>query len=78
MSETVFLQVQTIFRNFFRNQTIGLTETTTTEDLDVWDSLNHLALMHEIENHFKIQFSLNEIIGFKNVGEMVNCISNKL
>lgn len=78
MNETVFLQVQTIFRSFFRNQNLDLAGTTTTEDITAWDSLNHLALMNEIENHFKIQFSLNEIIGFKNVGEMVDCIANKL
>lgn len=78
MKEKVFLQVQSIFRTFFKNQSIDLKETTTTEDVDGWDSLTHLELINEIENFFQIQFSLNEIIEFKNVGEMVDCILSKL
>lgn len=78
MKETVFLQVQTIFRTFFKDPSIVLRETTTTEDVTGWDSLTHLELINEIEEFFHIQFSLIEIIEFKNVGEMVDCIVNKL
>lgn len=77
MSETTFLQVQTIFRKFFNDPSIEISELTTTEDIEGWDSLTHLELINEIENHFKIQFSLSEIIEFKNVGELINCILNK-
>lgn len=78
MSETTFLQVQTIFRKFFNDSSIEISESTTTEDVEGWDSLTHLELINEIENYFNIQFSLSEIIEFKNVGELIECIVNKL
>lgn len=78
MNETTFIQVQSIFKKFFHDSSIELSELSTTEDIEGWDSLTHLELINEIEDHFKIQFSLNEIIEFKNVGELIDCIANKL
>lgn len=77
MNEPIFLQVQNIFRKFFNDPSIELSELTTTEDIEGWDSLSHLELINEIENYFNIQFSLNEIIEFENVGELISCIVNK-
>ncbi len=78
MRDELFIQVQTIFRDFFRNQEIELTDTTTTEDIALWDSLTHLELMNEIENNYAIHFTLDEILDFKNVRDMVDCIDQKL
>jgi acyl carrier protein len=77
MRETIFLQVQCIFRAFFRNQEIEITDNTTTDDIALWDSLTHLELMNEIENHYSINFTLDEILDFQNVGNMIDCIQIK-
>ena len=76
--ETTLVQLQTIFRLFFRNQFIELTKETTTDDIDYWDSLTHLELISEIENHFNVHFSLDEVLQFKNVGDMIECLSTKI
>lgn len=70
-------QVQEIFHDQLDDETIILTTETTAEDVDDWDSLTHIMLVVAIEKHFKVKFTSSEILSWKNVGEMINCISGK-
>jgi acyl carrier protein len=49
----------------------------TAEDVEGWDSLNHVRLMVEVERTFKIKLSAAEISRFKNVGDLVQVIEKK-
>lgn len=74
----VLSQVQDIFRDVLDEEEIVLTETTTANDVEEWDSLTHIQLIVAIEKHFKIKFLSKEILSWKNVGEMVDCIASKI
>ncbi|MDC1462611.1 acyl carrier protein [Polaribacter sp.] len=76
-NKEVLNQVQEIFCDQLDDESIVLTTETTAEDVDDWDSLTHIMLVVAIEKHFKIKFTSNEILSWKNVGEMMNCISKK-
>ena len=76
--EEILAQVQDIIRDEFDDDEINVTETTTAADVDDWDSLSHLSLIHEVEGQFGIKFTLGEIQGFKNVGEMIDSIEKYL
>lgn len=78
MNDAIVKEVQEVFRTFFSNQSIQLKAETTVRDIDHWDSLTHLELLHSIEQQFKIQFSFEEILSFANVGEMIKCIEGKI
>jgi acyl carrier protein len=71
------LQVQDIFRDVMENEDIEIMEVTTSNDIDEWDSLAHIQLVVAIEKRFKIKFTAQELVSWKNVGEMIDCILTK-
>ncbi len=71
-------QVNDIFRDVLDNDDVKVTESSTADDVDEWDSLTHIQLVVAVEKHFKIRFTSAEIGGFKNVGEMCEGILRKI
>ena len=39
-----------------------VTPTLTMQEVDSWDSLSHMSLITQLEQHFSIQFTMDEII----------------
>ena len=78
MEKTEILEkVQEIFRDVLDNEDIVLSNDTTADDIDEWDSLSHIQLIVEIEKSLKVKFTSKEISTWKNVGDMICCIINK-
>ena len=71
-------QVQDIFRSILDNEDIVLSDSSTAEDIEEWDSLSHIQLIKAIEKTFSIRFSSREILSWNKVGEMIDCIGEKL
>ena len=57
---------------------IQLNESTTTEEIDGWDSLMHVMLLSAVENEFHIKFNSKDVIDIKTVGEMVDLIEKSV
>ncbi len=74
-------EVQEIFRGVFEDDTIALSETTSSADVEGWDSLMHLNVIIALEKKFAIKFSTAEISGLKddgqNVGTLLRLIASK-
>ena len=75
--EEIILQLNPIFKEVLDNPEISLKPETTSDDVEEWDSLNHIQLIVAIEKHFKIKFTAAEIVDFNNVGEMCEAIRLK-
>lgn len=67
-----------VFRDVFDDEVLVLNENTTADDIEDWDSLEHINLMVAVETAFGIKFNMGEVNSFKNVGAMVDSIQNKL
>lgn len=72
--EKVFETLNEIFRDVFDDESIVVTETTTSADIDDWDSLEHINLVAAIEQEFGMKFTMGQVVSMKDVGEMVDII----
>lgn len=76
--EEVFERLNEVFRDIFDDDSIVVTEETTSNDIEDWDSLEHINLVVAVEQEFGMKFNMNEVTTMKNVGEMVDIILSRV
>ncbi len=74
----ILKQMEEIFKDVLDLEELELTEDTTADDIDEWDSLSHIQLIVAIEKGFNIKLTAREVKELADVGEMVSCIQSKL
>lgn len=73
----ILQKVNEIFRDVFDDDSLVIVESTTAEDIEDWDSLTHITLISEIEEAFSMRFSMKDVLGMKNVGEMLDILEKR-
>lgn len=76
--QEILAKMQDIFRDVLDNDDIVLTEETTAQDIEEWNSLTQVQLITAIEQSFNIRFSLMEMMNWTRVGEIAEGIMGKL
>lgn len=71
-------KMEEIFTDVMDLKDIKLKDETSADDIEEWDSLSHIQIIVAIEKTFGIKFYSQEMITWKNVGDMVDCIQKKL
>ena len=75
---TDFEKLQEIFREVFDDPDMVITRELCADDVDDWDSLAQMNLVANAETKFGIQFVLDDLLSWKNVGDFYDCIESKL
>ena len=75
--EEIMQKLNAIFQDIFDDDSIVVTESTTADDIDEWDSLEHINLVDTVEKEFGMKFRMQEVSGMKNVGEMAEIIAQR-
>ena len=75
--EEIYERLNNVFRDVFDDESIIVSESTTADDIEDWDSLEHIKLVVAVENEFGMKFNMNEVTTMKNVGDMVNIIAER-
>ncbi len=76
--EEIFERLNGVFRDVFDDDSITVNEDTTADDIEDWDSLNHITLIDAVESEFGMRFTMGEVSGMKNVGEMAQIIAQRM
>ena len=69
--EEVYETLNGVFQDVFDDESIVVNDDTTSEDVDGWDSLEHINLIAAVEQEFGVKFNMGQVVSMKNVGEMV-------
>ncbi|MCH5195832.1 MAG: acyl carrier protein [Oscillospiraceae bacterium] len=75
--EEITVKLTDVFRNVFDDEKIELSDSTTADDIEAWDSLEHISLIAAVEKAFKMRFTMREVSGMKNVGEMIDILMQR-
>ncbi len=77
-SRDLLLEIQDIMRDVFDVDDLVISESTTAEDVEEWDSLSHIRLIVALEREFGFKFKNSEIESLKNVGDLMTLIQSKV
>lgn len=76
--EEVFARLNEVFRDVFDDEDITVTDETTADDIEEWDSLEHINLLAAVEQEFGMKFTMGQVVSMKNVGEMADIIISRI
>ena len=77
-TDEILASLTEIFQDVLDDDELVLSAATTAQDVENWDSLNHVRLMLTVERKFAVKFSAAEIGRLKNVGDLVALIQSRL
>jgi len=72
--EEVYERLNKVFQDVFDDETIEVQDDTTADDIDEWDSFEHINLVVAVEEEFSFKIPMGKVVTMKNVGEMVDII----
>jgi acyl carrier protein len=75
--DEILKQVTDIFRDIFDDQELVVGDKTSAVDIPEWDSLIQIEILCAHEAHFGLKFGMREVLGMKNVGEMISIIQDR-
>ncbi|MBR1592553.1 MAG: acyl carrier protein [Ruminococcus sp.] len=73
----VITRLSEVFRDVFDDEDITVSGSTTSADIEDWDSIEHINLIGAVEEEFGMRFKMKEVSGMKNVGEMIDIICER-
>jgi len=73
----IYTRLTEIFRRVLGDESIVLTPSSSADDIEAWDSLNHTYLLAEIEKSFGVKFRATEMEVLKNVGQLAALLQKR-
>lgn len=70
----ILAAIQEIVESVLGVPDLGMTEETTAQDVDGWDSLTHVQIIVGVEQHYGIRFSFSEVAQLEDAGSLIDAI----
>jgi acyl carrier protein len=74
----VYEQVRTLAADVFQVAPEQISEASTPEQIEGWDSVQHLNLILALETQFNVEFEPEEIEQMKSIGNFASLVETKL
>ncbi|MBC7430410.1 MAG: acyl carrier protein [Bacteriovorax sp.] len=71
-------KLQKIFSDILEINPEQVTERSTMDNLDEWDSMKHLELVMSIESEFNVSFEVHEIVELNTVEKIIEILEEKI
>ena len=78
MSTQLLERVRSIAADVLQVPTAQITQHSSTENVESWDSVHHLNLVLAFEQEFDLQFEPEEMDQMHSISHIVNVLENKL
>jgi acyl carrier protein len=75
--QDITVKLESVFQRVLERNDITITREMTAHDVENWDSLRHVQLVTRVEEAFDVKFKLREVLGLKNVGDLIDLIQIK-
>tara|TARA_B100000214_G_scaffold329347_1_gene269035 strand:- start:523 stop:774 length:252 start_codon:yes stop_codon:yes gene_type:complete len=69
--DQILERLTNVFQDVFDDDSIVLTENSTADDIEEWDSLNQIKIILACEKEFDIKLNARDINTLENVGAML-------
>ena len=73
----ILKKIEEIVKEVLDLKEINLKLDSTAETIEGWDSLAHINIIGQIENEFKVHFSLNDMAEFSTMGKIIEAIQKQ-
>lgn len=70
-------KINALCKDVFDDDELVVTESTSPDDVEDWDSLTNIQLISEVEKEFGVKFTMEEIQKFTNIGELITLLLKK-
>lgn len=75
--EEIYIRIKQLFRNTFNQPELEINSEMTASDVEGWDSITHLDLITAIEGEFDIEINGFDVMGLKDVGDLIDLVKRK-
>jgi len=75
--EQILVRLTDVFRDVFDRSDLVLTQSTTADQVNGWDSLMNVRIFVATEMEFGTRFDTAEISSLRNVGDLIRLINAK-
>ncbi len=77
IKQSIMESITPLFREVMQDESLVISYELDANQVDEWDSLNHITLIVALEEKFSIQFTTDELVAMENVGSLIDCLEAK-
>ncbi|MDG1476830.1 MAG: phosphopantetheine-binding protein [Vicingaceae bacterium] len=75
--EKLLTEVQLICREIFKKPELTISESTSSDDVEGWDSITNVFFIDQIEKKFDTKLSLMDIMDMDNIGDLLSILEKQ-